>query len=70
MFTMATMIMIKTVMIPCPDDDNDDNDNDNDDVDDDVDDDYDKDGDDSLSRCHSYDWGETGSGVCRLSHHT
>ena len=26
--------------------------------------------DDSVSRCHSYDWGETGSGVCRLSHHT
>ena len=23
-----------------------------------------------LFRCHSYDWGETGSGVCRLSHHT
>ena len=30
-----------------------------------------EDGDDySVSRCHSYDWGETGAGVCRLSHHT
>ena len=45
-------------------DDHDDNDEEDDDEEDDNSDEY------SLSRCHSYDWGETGSGVCRLSHHT
>ncbi len=24
----------------------------------------------SSFRCHTYDWGDTGPGVCRLSHHT
>ena len=45
-----------------------DNDDDDDDGDDNEDGD-DEDNDDCLSRCHSYDWGETGSGICRLSHH-